>query len=95
MAAGGVNAGIFSQGGVEGLEQEFELFPGDGKGGHDDDGVQDRAGEQAVAAGGLAEGFAGAEVGRKLFSIGLAEFHAEGESDSAHVVDLWVFGLEL
>lgn len=61
---------------------------------HEDEGVKDRPGEQAVGAGGLANGFSEAPRGWKLFAAWLAEFYAGDESALADFMDDWVGGFE-
>ena len=61
---------------------------------HEDDGIEDRAGEQAVGAGGVADFLANAAGGRKLLPVRMAEFDAGDESALADMVDDGVGGFE-
>ena len=61
---------------------------------HEDDGVEDRPGEEAVGAGGVADRFAKAFHWREFLAIGAAEFDAGDEAALADFVNQGLSGLE-
>lgn len=61
---------------------------------HEDKGVENRPGEQAVGAGSLADGFPEAHRGWKLFAARLAEFDPGDESALTDFMDDWMGGFE-
>ncbi len=72
---------------LEGGDGEVDLRDGGAEREHEDDGVEDGAGEQAVGAGGEADGFADTRIGREFFTAGLAQFDAGDEAALADFVD--------
>ena len=61
---------------------------------HEDDGVEDRPGEQTVGAGGVADGLTEAFDRRKFPAIGAAEYDAGDEAALADFVNQGLSGLE-
>ena len=72
----------------------IELGEGGAKRGHEDDGVENRPGEQAVCTVRHANRLTHSLAGRKFFAVCLAEFDSGDESALADFVDNRVGGFE-
>ena len=76
------------------MNRAVDFSEAGGKRQHEDDGVEDRPGEQAMGAGGETDGFTEALAGRKFLAIGPAEFDARDETALADFVDERVAGFQ-
>jgi len=87
VGPGGVSMPGCMESRIQGGKKKVQLFQGRGEGGHDDDGIKNGAGEQAVGAGDLADDFSVAFGGWEAFAIRAAELDAGDESTLADFVN--------